>query len=301
MATPFRRPACLLSVLALAVAVSGCEEQAAPASGGQASEGGEEAKAGDDGAQDAHAAHAAVPDSAATKGPKDAKARVFFAFPQDASKVLSPVSLAFGVEGMTVTPAGQAMSDQTKGHHHLIVDGQPVPAGTAVPADDTHIHYGGGQTEAKVELKPGKHTLTLQFADGAHLSYGPAMAETITVEVQEPKEAPKVFFESPKDGAKVKSPVKLKFGIAGMTVRPAGEDPLDKTSGHHHVIVDGKPGALGTIVPADATHIHYGKGQTEAELPLSPGKHTLTLQLADGVHASYGPELSHTITVEVQP
>ena len=106
-------------------------------------------------------------------------------------------------------------------------------------------------------------------------------------------------FGEPAEGAKVKSPVKVVFKLEGMTVRPAGEDPLDGTSGHHHIIVDGEPAALGEVVPADETHIHFGKGQLETELTLSPGKHTLTLQLADGAHRSYGPSLSSTINVEV--
>lgn len=282
----------LAAPFALALVV-GCQKDAAespPASEAKESE------------HAAHASHAAAQGSAATKGPSDAKARAFFVFPQDGAKVFSPVSLVFGVEGMTVTPAGQAMEDRTKGHHHVIIDGAPIAAGTAVPADDKHIHYGKGDTSTKLELPVGKHTLTLQFADGAHLSYGPEMAQTITVEVVEgPKETPRVFFEEPKDGAKVKSPVKVKFGLVGMTVRPAGQDPLDKTSGHHHLIIDGEPGTLGTAVPADETHIHYGKGQTEAEIELAPGKHTLTMQFADGLHLSYGPELSSTITVEVTP
>lgn len=286
--------------LALALVVSGCQKDASSADA-KAENTAQENKGADGHAGHDHAAHAAA-GTAATKGPADKKARVFFAFPQDGSKVYSPVSMVFGVEGMTVTPAGQAMDDQTKGHHHIIVNGAPIPAGTAVPADEKHIHYGKGDTSAKLELPPGKHTLTLQFADGAHISYGPDMAQTITVEVVEgPKQTPRVFFVEPADGAQVKNPVKVKFGLEGMTVRPAGEDPLDKTSGHHHLIIDGEPGALGTAVPADERHIHYGLGQTEAEVTLAPGKHTLTMQFADGAHLSYGPELSATITVEVLP
>ncbi|MFZ9886493.1 MAG: DUF4399 domain-containing protein [Myxococcota bacterium] len=248
-----------------------------------------------------HGEHSAThTGSAATAGATDG-ARVFFAYPQEGSRVLSPVPLAFAVEGMSVSPAGQAMDDKTKGHHHVIVDGGPVAQGTAVPADDKHIHFGKGQTETRLALAPGKHTLTLQFADGAHLSYGPALSSTITIEVVEPTAPAKVFFLAPADGATVKSPVKLAFGLEGMSVRPAGQDPLDKTSGHHHVIVDGEPVALGMAVPADDKHIHFGKGQTETELALSPGTHRLTLQLADGLHLSYGPELSSTITVEVAP
>lgn len=248
-----------------------------------------------------HGEHGAVPAGSAAKAGAADGARVSFAYPQDGSRVLSPVPLSFAVEGMSVSPAGQAMDDKTKGHHHVIVDGTAVAQGAAVPADDTHIHFGKGQTETRLPLAPGKHTLTLQFADGAHLSYGPELSSTITVEVVEAPAPPKVFLVEPADRATVKSPVKLVFGLEGMTVRPAGQDPLDKTSGHHHVIVDGEPVALGVAVPADDKHIHFGKGQTETELALAPGTHRLTLQLADGLHLSYGPELSSTITVEVAP
>lgn len=114
-------------------------------------------------------------------------------------------------------------------------------------------------------------------------------------------EAPvkRVFFVSPDNGAKVKNPVKLVFGVEGMGIRKALEDINDKTTGHHHIIVDGGYVEKDQPVPADAKHIHYGGGQTETEITLKPGKHTLTMQLADGAHRSYGKELSATIELEV--
>jgi hypothetical protein len=110
-------------------------------------------------------------------------AHVHFAEPKDGATVTSPVHVKFAVDGMKVEPAG-TMTEGT-GHHHLIIDGAPVPKGTVVPADDTHIHYGKGQTEADVKLPPGDHTLTMQFADGAHRSYGPDMSSTIKVHVKQ--------------------------------------------------------------------------------------------------------------------
>lgn len=244
----------------------------------------------------------AAPEKAAapTLGPPPKDAKVMFVWPQEGSKVPPTFDVIFGVSGMTVTPAGEAIDDRTKGHHHVVIDGKPIPAGTVVPADEKNIHYGKGQTQTQLTLEPGKHTLTMQFADGAHRSYGEQLAQTINIEVVAIEGTPKVMFLEPADGAKVKSPVAMKFGLEGLKIRPAMEDPLDKTTGHHHVVVDGKPIALGKVVPADDTHIHYGKGQTEATLELTPGKHTLTLQLADGAHLSYGEALSHTITVEVE-
>lgn len=107
-----------------------------------------------------------------------------------------------------------------------------------------------------------------------------------------------VWFVSPKDGAKVASTFKLQFGVKGMSVHPAGQ--LKKDTGHHHLIVNSSSIEKGKVVPKDAKHIHFGKGQTETELTLPKGKHTLTLQFADGAHISYGENMSATVTVHVE-
>ena len=109
----------------------------------------------------------------------------------------------------------------------------------------------------------------------------------------------KVFFKNLKDGAKVKSPLKVEFGVEGIKLDTAG--PIVAGSGHHHLLVDaGDSLAAGIVVPKDSTHYHYGKAQKEATINLSPGKHRLTLQYADGVHRSYGAQLSKAITVDVK-
>jgi hypothetical protein len=111
-------------------------------------------------------------------------------------------------------------------------------------------------------------------------------------------EGAKVFFANLKDGQKVKSPVKVQFGVEGMEVEPAGA--LNEGKGHHHIIIDGASLERGTVVPADSLNIHYGKGQLETELVLPKGEHTLTMQFADGYHQSYGAQLSTTIKVIVE-
>lgn len=108
----------------------------------------------------------------------------------------------------------------------------------------------------------------------------------------------RVFFVSPADGAEVSSPVKVEMGVEGMAVNPAGE--LKAGTGHHHIIIDDKAPEKGSAVPADETHIHYGKGQTETELELAPGEHTLTMQFANGHHMSYGSQMSATIKITVK-
>ena len=109
-------------------------------------------------------------------------AKVFFVEPADGAELSSPVLVKFGLEGMEVKPAGQ-LAEGT-GHHHIVIGAVGVAGGEQVPNDDTHIHYGGGQTEAELELEPGEYSLTMQFADGNHISYGPQMSATIKVTVK---------------------------------------------------------------------------------------------------------------------
>jgi hypothetical protein len=112
-------------------------------------------------------------------------------------------------------------------------------------------------------------------------------------------EGAKVVFKNLKDGATIKSPFKLEMGTEVIKVDTAG--PVIAGVGHHHLFIDAEDSlAAGTVVPKDATHIHFGKGQTEYELTLTPGKHKLTLQMADGLHRSYGGKLAATITVNVK-
>ena len=112
-------------------------------------------------------------------------------------------------------------------------------------------------------------------------------------------EAPagKVFFSEPQDGAEIKSPVKIVMALDGMKIQPAGE--VVEGTGHHHLLINKGPIAAGQVIPTDDDHKHFGKGQTEAELELAPGDYKLTLQFADGLHRSYGENLSATINIKV--
>jgi len=108
---------------------------------------------------------------------------VFFANLKNGDTVKSPVIVQMGVKGKTVAPMGTM--DATKGHHHLIVDGNYVEKGQMVMKDSTHLHFGKGQTVDTLKLAPGTHTLTLQFADGAHMSYGKDWSSTIIIVVKQ--------------------------------------------------------------------------------------------------------------------
>lgn len=109
-----------------------------------------------------------------------------------------------------------------------------------------------------------------------------------------------VYIVSPKDGAKVKGPVTVVFGLKGMGIAPAGIK--FENTGHHHLILDADaPKDLSLPLPADPNNIHFGKGQTETTLTLPPGKHTLQLLLADSLHTPHEPAvISKKITIVVE-
>ena len=107
-----------------------------------------------------------------------------------------------------------------------------------------------------------------------------------------------VSFVEPANGATVSSPFKVKFAVSGMEVKPAGD--VVANTGHHHLLINAEPIKAGESVPFDDTHLHFGKGQTEAEVKLAPGVYNLTMQFANGAHQSYGPTLSNTIKVTVK-
>src|SRR5271165_4885100 len=110
-----------------------------------------------------------------------------------------------------------------------------------------------------------------------------------------------VYFIAPLDGAKLHGPVTVRFGLKGLGVAPAGVK-FDNT-GHHHLLVDTDISELNLDAPLPATDkvLHFGKGQTETTLTLTPGKHTLELVFADYVHKSFDPPLhSKKITITVK-
>ena len=112
-------------------------------------------------------------------------------------------------------------------------------------------------------------------------------------------EGAKVHFKNLKNGASVTSPVKVEMAVDNMKVDTAG--PVIAASGHYHIFIDAEDSlSSGTMIPKDSTHLHYGKGQTEAEVKLTPGPHKLTLQFADGLHRSYGNKLATTVSVNVK-
>src|SRR5579862_6206598 len=109
------------------------------------------------------------------------------------------------------------------------------------------------------------------------------------------------YIISPKNGATVHNPVHIQFGLKGMGIAPAGVK-FDNT-GHHHLLIDTDLSEVKLDAPLPATDkiVHFGKGQTEATVTLTPGKHTLELLFADYLHIPFDPPLHSTkITITVK-
>ena len=109
---------------------------------------------------------------------------MYFVTPLDGQTVSSPVTVRFGLEGLGVAPAG--VEREKTGHHHLLVDVDDLPPmDKPIPADERHIHFGGGQTQTTLELEPGEHTLQLLVGDHLHIPHEPpVMSEKITITVE---------------------------------------------------------------------------------------------------------------------
>lgn len=114
-------------------------------------------------------------------------------------------------------------------------------------------------------------------------------------------EGARLYIIAPADGAMVRSPVTVQFGLSGMGVAPAGV--AHEKTGHHHLLIntDINAVAMGKPLPASDTIRHFGGGQTETVVELPPGKHTLQLLMGDENHVPFEPPLvSEKITITVQ-
>lgn len=110
-----------------------------------------------------------------------------------------------------------------------------------------------------------------------------------------------LYFISPQDGETVPATFVVKFGLTGMGVAPAGVD--HPNTGHHHLIINvpDEDIPLDRPLPADTRFVHFGGGQTETEVTLEPGEHTLKLVLGNHLHIPHDPPvMSETITITVE-
>lgn len=107
---------------------------------------------------------------ARTAAPKDAY--LYIIWPTDGERIKGAFWCRFGLRNMGVTHAGDKY--QNSGHHHLLIDvDEPLALDQPIPNDKRHLHFGGGQTEARIELPPGPHTLQLVLGDSEHIPFDP--------------------------------------------------------------------------------------------------------------------------------
>jgi hypothetical protein len=117
------------------------------------------------------------------RNPAPNDVELYILSPRDGETVASPVTVRFGLRGMGIAPAGMAM--ENTGHHHLLIDTGLPPFNLPIPADDKHVHFGKGQTEATVTLAPGRHRLQLLLADHLHIPHDPpVMSKPVTIVVK---------------------------------------------------------------------------------------------------------------------
>ena len=241
--------------------------------------------------------------------PSPPGAAVYFIDIKNGDTLPAKSVIHFGLRGMGVAPAGS--DRENSGHHHLLIDSEMPPLDQPIPNDFTHLHFGAGQTEADVSLPPGEHTLQLLLGDKGHIPHSPpVMSERILVRVGDTASAPggrrrhpsapnaKVYFVYPTDGAYVSRKLTIRFGLVNMGVAPAGVEKPN--TGHHHLMVDAPLPPLDQPIPNDFNHLHFGAGQTEAQVTLPLGQHTLQLLLGDENHVAHEPPVySRPIRVTV--
>lgn len=117
--------------------------------------------------------------------PSPEGAEVYFIGLEDGAVVQNPVTLRFGLKGMGIAPAGYEVDDT--GHHHLLINMSydDLDPNESMPATDTLLHFGGGQSEMTRELPPGEHTIQLVLGDFAHVPHDPpVVSEVITITVE---------------------------------------------------------------------------------------------------------------------
>ena len=109
---------------------------------------------------------------------------LYFISPADGDVVSAEFVVQFGLNGMGVAPAGTDAPNT--GHHHILIDVDEMPEmNVPLPKSDQVRHFGGGQTEAVLQLSPGKHTLQLVLGNYSHIPHmPPIMSEKITITVK---------------------------------------------------------------------------------------------------------------------
>jgi hypothetical protein len=248
-------------------------------------------------------ASVAMAQSPPTAGPTPSPpgAKVEFVDLKDGAVIGPKTTVHFGLKGMGIAPAGTEKSNS--GHHHLLIDTSLPPLDQPIPNDENHLHFGGGQTQVDLSLPPGPHTLQLLLGDANHFPHNPpvysekihvtvvdsgATAQASSAGARHPSPpGARVYIVTPENGAYVPTTFIVRFGLEKMGVAPAGVDKAN--SGHHHLLIDAPLPPMDQPIPNDDNHLHFGGGQTEDTVTLTPGRHTLQLLLGDANHMPHQP------------
>ncbi len=130
---------------------------------------------------------AAVPAAAALPVPEPAGPRAVFIQPADGATVQSPVRLEFGTDDFRIAAVPEGTVTETRpdlGHHHVAIDADCLPTGTAIPRAAPWVHFGDGKNIIDMQLPTGPHQLTLQIGDDLHQAIE-GLCSTISVNVTE--------------------------------------------------------------------------------------------------------------------
>lgn len=232
------------------------------------------------------------------RSPARADARIYITNLKDGATVPPRFTVRFAADNIDVAPAGEARPNA--GHFHVLIDSPLPPGDEPIPSDVNHLHFGRGQTETSLALSNGDHTLQLLMGDHNHMQHTPPVASPVyhvhvdagaveRARSQASADA-KIFFVGLDDGATIPTRTVVRFGASGITIAPAGDDRPN--SGHFHLLIDVPAPDMEREIPIDPQHIHFGRGQSETELTLSPGPHTLQLLLGDHAHVPHIPPVA---------
>lgn len=106
--------------------------------------------------------------------PAPKNAYLYIIWPNDGQRIRGAFWCRFGLRNMGVAPA--SVRTPNTGHHHLLIDvDESLDPNVPIPQDKKHLHYGAGQTEARIELPPGRHTLQLVLGDADHIPFNPPL------------------------------------------------------------------------------------------------------------------------------
>ena len=191
----------------------------------------------------------------------------------------SPFVLKFGLSMRGIVPAGKTAG--RAGHHHLLVD-QPLPLDFSkpLPFTEKYVHFGKGQMETVLDLKPGTYTLNLLLADQGHIPYF-VFSKPVQVTVRRQTGTPvaqvqgpqRVEVLAPADGAVLRDAFRILFHASGYNVAHAAAKVPG--TGHFRLTLERK-GARPEV-------LSFTGGQTEAWIDPPPGEYRARLELVDNV------------------